>query len=998
MYLKKQLTLFVCLFSGFLLAQDNFPLNGVYDSKEGHYAFVNGTLRVDANTILEQGTLLIKEGKIIASGKNITIPKEAVVIDLNGKQVYPSFIELSSNYGQPTLAKVKGNNGSPQFLSKKPGAYSWNQALKPEVEAGQAFTPNAKKAKAYRNLGFGTVLSHQRDGIMRGTAALALLGEERSHKMILNAKAAAFQSFNKGTSKQDYPSSRMGAIALLRQCYYDAKWYKEAQAAQVTNLSLEAVNANLGLPQFFELGNRLDLLRADKLGDEFGIQYIFRSGGDSYLRIEAIKQSKAALVVPLVFPKAYDLSNPFEHQEIGLTQLKHWELAPTNLARLEKAAIPFAITTDLLKDKKTFWAALRKAYAHGVSEKAILKALTETPAKLLKVEKRLGSLEAGKVANFFICSDNMLAKDNVIYENWVNGKPYHVNDALPNDIRGVYTLTYGKQKVALEIKGSLAKPELHLVVKKKKRKQKAKTKKLAYKLVQNRIHFSAKLPTSKKDSAVLSFAGLIEKDKLSGRATSTNNNWLNWTATKTDTLELKPSKLPEVKKETLAEITFPFSAYGYTEKDKPVAKTVLLKNCTVWTSEKVGVLKNTDVLIKDGKIAQIGKNLKIEGAEVVDGTGKHLTAGLIDEHSHICINYGVNEGTQASSAEVRIGDVVNSEDVNMYRQLAGGVTAAQLLHGSANPIGGQSALIKFRWGQLPEAIKIENADGFIKFALGENVKQSNWGQKQNKRFPQTRMGVEQVYEDFFTRANEYGIQKASGKPYRVDLELEALLEIINKKRFISCHSYVQSEITMLMRIAEKYDFTLNTFTHILEGYKIADKMKEHGAGASTFSDWWAYKSEVMDAIPYNAKILDAMGIAVAINSDDAEMGRRLNQEAAKSVKYGNMSEESALKMVTLNPAKLLHLDDRTGSIKEGKDADIVLWSDHPLSIYAKAEKTFVDGICLFDLEQDKRMRKAMTSERSRLIQKMHKAKQGGAKNTTCFSTAEAPLPLWRYRL
>jgi imidazolonepropionase-like amidohydrolase len=313
----------------------------------------------------------------------------------------------------------------------------------------------------------------------------------------------------------------------------------------------------------------------------------------------------------------------------------------------------------------------------------------------------------------------------------------------------------------------------------------------------------------------------------------------------------------------------------------------------------------------------------------------------------------------------------------MYRQLAGGVTGAQLLHGSANPIGGQSALIRFRWGSLPEDMKHEGADGFIKFALGENVKQSNWGSNTTTRFPQTRMGVEQVYEDHFTRAYEYGKALEAGKTVRIDLELEALWEIINKKRFISCHSYLQSEITMLMRIADKYNFTLNTFTHILEGYKIADKMKEHGAGASTFSDWWAYKYEVMDAIPYNAKILDQMGIVVAINSDDAEMGRRLNQEAAKSVKYGGMSEESAWKMVTINPAKLLHMDDKVGSIKVGKQADIVLWSDHPLSIYANAEKTWVDGICLFDQKTDLAKRQQIQVERSRLIEKMLAAKIDG---------------------
>jgi imidazolonepropionase-like amidohydrolase len=362
----------------------------------------------------------------------------------------------------------------------------------------------------------------------------------------------------------------------------------------------------------------------------------------------------------------------------------------------------------------------------------------------------------------------------------------------------------------------------------------------------------------------------------------------------------------------------------------------------------------------------------------VVATGKHVTSGIIDEHNHIAISEGVNEGAEASSAEVRIGDVVTSEDLNMYRQLSGGVTAAQLLHGSANPIGGQSALVKFRWGYAPEKLKIEGADGFIKFGVGENVKQSNWGEKFTVRYPQTRMGVEQTYVNYFTKAREYEKAIKEGKKVRKDLMLDALVEILNKKRFITCHSYVQSEINMLMHVADSFGFRVNTFTHILEGYKVADKMKAHGANASTFSDWWAYKYEVIDAIPYNANILTKMGINTAINSDDAEMARRLNQEAAKTVKYGGTSEEDAWKMVTLNPAKMLHLDNRMGSVKAGKDADIVIWSDNPLSIYAVVEKTYVDGICFYDKEKDAQKREYIKRERARLVQKMLDDKKAGA--------------------
>jgi imidazolonepropionase-like amidohydrolase len=307
--------------------------------------------------------------------------------------------------------------------------------------------------------------------------------------------------------------------------------------------------------------------------------------------------------------------------------------------------------------------------------------------------------------------------------------------------------------------------------------------------------------------------------------------------------------------------------------------------------------------------------------------------------------------------------------------LAGGVTTSHILHGSANPIGGQTQLIKLRWGYAPEEMKFANWPGFIKFALGENVKQS--GSSSSTRFPQTRMGVEQTYVDYFTRAREYGKVKKSGAPFRKDLEMEALLEILESKRFITCHSYVQSEITMMMRVAERFGFTLNTFTHILEGYKVADKMAKHGAGASTFSDWWAYKYEVYEAIPQNAAMMHDQGITVAINSDDAEMARRLNQEAAKSVMYAGMEEQEAWKMVTLNPAKLLHVDDRVGSVKTGKDADLVLWNENPLSIYAKAEKTWVDGTLFFDRQQDLILQEDVQRERARLIQKLQLEKKGG---------------------
>ena len=358
---------------------------------------------------------------------------------------------------------------------------------------------------------------------------------------------------------------------------------------------------------------------------------------------------------------------------------------------------------------------------------------------------------------------------------------------------------------------------------------------------------------------------------------------------------------------------------------------------------------------------------------VVDGTGKHVTSGIIDEHSHIAA-FAINESGHNSTAEVRMSDVVNPDDSDIYRNLAGGVTAIQLLHGSANPIGGQSAVMKLKWGAPIDEMVIADKK-FIKFALGENVKQANWNSF--SRFPQTRMGVEQVFVDYFTRGKEYEAKKKSGQPYRMDEEMETIVDILNMDRLISCHSYVQSEINMTMKVAEQFGFHINTFTHILEGYKVADKMAEHGVGGSTFSDWWAYKYEVNDAIPYNAAIMHRAGVTVAINSDDGEMSRRLNQEAAKIHKYGGISEEDAWKMVTLNPAKLLHMDDRAGSLKPGKDGDVVIWTDHPLSIKARAEKTIIEGKVFFDMKKDEELRKTVQREKAQLTAMMLAEKNKG---------------------
>ena len=976
------LGLLLIVYSG-ARSQVTFPVNGIADPQVKCYAFTNATIVKDVQTTITNATLVIREGKVIAAGNSVAVPKDAVVIDCSGKYIYPSFIDIYSDYGIPTPQRTGAGfdfRAPAQLTSNIKGAFGWNQSIKCETDGARLFTTDDAKAKPLREAGFGTVLTHLKDGIARGTGALVTLATEKENLVMVKEKASAHYSLSKGTSTQSYPSSMMGTIALLRQTYLDAQWYKTNPGAEGVNLSLKAWNDIQGLPQIFDAGDKWNDLRADRIGKEFGVQYIIKGGGNEYQRIKDIAATKATYILSLNFPQAMDVEDPNEARFVSLADMKHWELAPTNAAAFEKANIPFCLTAAELKDTKQFLTNLRKAIDNGLSETKALEALTKTPAVTLGVYDKVGSLEASKLANFIITTGPVFNEKTVILQNWVQGDKYSVKDENWSPVAGQYTINLksakGNTSYTLDVKSTT---DASIIAKD---------------TVKAKFTYDGKLvnisfATEKRPRAAsIRLGGTVNGDVWNGNGVDAEGNNVLWTANFSKAGTPAPDTSKKKQSSPLGKVVFPFDGYGWDSL--PQAQTILIKNGTVWTNEKEGKLENTDVLIKNGKIAQIGKNLSDATAKVIDATGKHVTPGVIDEHSHIAAA-SINEGAQSVTSEVRIGDNLNPEDINIYRQLSGGVTSSHILHGSANTIGGQTQLIKLRWGANDEELKFKGADPFIKFALGENVKRTT--SQNNNRFPDTRMGVEEVLMDAFTRACEYekGCKEAeaivpkkkgtaaptAAAPIRKDLELEALVEIMNKKRFITCHSYVQSEITSTMRVAEKFGFRVNTFTHILEGYKVADKMKAHGANASTFSDWWAYKMEVQDAIAYNATIMQRVGLNVCINSDDAEMARRLNQEAAKSVKYGGMGEEDAFKMVSLNPAKALHVDDKVGSLKPGKDADVVVWSDHPLSIYAKAEKTIVDGIIYFDRDRDQELRKKIITERNRLVQKMLGEKKSG---------------------
>lgn len=422
-----------------------------------------------------------------------------------------------------------------------------------------------------------------------------------------------------------------------------------------------------------------------------------------------------------------------------------------------------------------------------------------------------------------------------------------------------------------------------------------------------------------------------------------------------------------------------------------LAADLIIQNAKILTVTK-GRLDGS-ILVRDGKIAEVAAKILVPpGAEVVDAAGMYVMPGIIDCHSHIAAE-SINEGSVSVSSMVGIEDVLDPDDMSIYRGLAGGVTTANVLHGSANSIGGKCQVIKMRWGKDAQGLKFAGAKPGIKFALGENPKrrgqQTAFGAT-TLRYPATRMGVEDVIREAFLDAKayqskwkEYQARTARGEktllPPRRDLTLEPLVEVLEGKRLVHAHCYRADEILMLIRLADEQGFKIKTFQHVLEGYKVAKEIAAHGGGASTFSDWWAYKVEAFDATPYNAAIMHKKGVLVSLNSDSDELMRHLNQEAAKTIKYGGLTEDEALATVTINPARQLDLETRIGSIEAGKDADLAMFDGHPLSNYAKVQKVFVDGQLYFDRQKDITQRAGQESRRKALMEKQRRQREDESK-------------------
>ncbi len=983
------------------------PPNGPRQTDPGWHVLTNATVHVRPGEVLEETDIEVRGGRIVRVGKDLEVPG-ARVWDLSGRHVYAGLID-------PCRAVEAGS-----LPEDEPGRH-WNSLVLPQrsVLAGPGLSEQGRAA--LRRQGFVAAGLVPDSGIFRGGTAVISLGapaEDPSQDPPPVYRASVFHAVAFDTVRgSGYPNSGMGSLALIRQTVLDADWQASERARGTFSEPSNCLDAlaDPEVPLLILADDELDTLRAGGLGRELSRPVVVVGSGMEFRRFDAVVRDGVRLVLPLDFPDAPDVSTVGAADAAELETLMNWEQAPTNPRRFNDAGLHVSLTTHGLDNPAQLYKRVRYAMRHGLEADTALAMLTTRPAELLGVDDRLGTIEPGKIAGLIVADGPLFGEDTTILDVWVDGRRYENERDTDGDFDGHWTLRVGDLVIRLEIDGRKITAS----------EGDAEGRARGVSIDHYRLHFI--LDDEDDGSSSYLMSGVIEGDRMTGVGMSPAGAAFQWTAVREEPEPADPddhaadqdhpgaagaqavgdeageADADEVSAAQAAggegqaedpddgpiavpeEIRYPFGPYAVDQP--PAQRAMLITGATIWTSGEQGIIEDGALLTSaDGTVLYVGPADGVRDSGIplpaglveIDASGKHITPGLIDCHSHTGLeSFGINESGQAVTAEVRISDSLDPGSVDFYRQLAGGVTTVNSLHGSANPIGGQNLVQRLRWGVLhPEDTRFEGAPTGIKFALGENVKQSNWG-RNTSRYPQTRMGVETLIRDRFIAAREYAAAweafeggAGDGHAPRRDLELEALAQVLAGERLVHCHSYRQDEILMLCRVAEEFGFTIGTFQHVLEGYKVADEIARHSLGASAFSDWWAYKVEVQDAIPFNGALMHEVGVVVSFNSDSDELARRMNTEAAKAVRYGGVDPHEALKFVTLNPAIQLGIADRVGSLEAGKDADFVIWSGDPLSSFSRCEATYIQSAEYFSLEQDAAHRERIAQERSRLIHRI----------------------------